>query len=217
MNFLTLLARRLRTAAPPLLAVLLTIVLAGAALAQEPPSPPGGPPGNPLNNDPSANPPVNPSTPPENPPTGGGPPGTPPSQPPSTPNNGTMPDPMLPTMATGHPSAPFTPPADCIVAHAATPAQLCPIDGDLQYCFIGADGASQQGPWIQPFSQLATLGAWSIYTGTNPKTGKSVQINYLAAENKIRVSTFYPDTQYDTNKPYNFTVDTDHNISHEAW
>ena len=48
-------------------------------------------------------------------------------------------------------------------------------------------------------------------------TGKSVQITYLAAENKIRISTFYPDTQYDTNKPYNFTVDSNYSVSHEAW
>lgn len=121
---------------------------------------------------------------------------------------------------TPHPSAPFTPPADCIVAHAATPAQLCSVGGGLQYYFIGADGSSQPGPWIQPFSELATLhsaGAASLYSGTNPKTGKSVQIHYLISENKIRVSTFYPDTQYDTNKPYNFTVDSNNSVNHEAW
>ena len=106
-----------------------------------------------------------------------------------------------------HPSAPFTPPADCIVAHAATPAQLCPVAGGLQYYFIGS-GSSQPGPWIQPFSELATLhaGVASLYSGTNPFTGKSVQIHYLPADQKIRISTFYPDNEYDTNKPYNFTV-----------
>jgi hypothetical protein len=121
---------------------------------------------------------------------------------------------------TPHPSAPFSPPADCIVAHAATPAQLCPVSGGLQYYFIGADGSSQPGPWIQPLSELATLhstGFASLYSGTNPKTGKSVQIHFLGSENKIRVSTFYPDTQYDTNKPYNFTVDSNNSVSHEAW
>ena len=117
-----------------------------------------------------------------------------------------------------HASAPFTPPANCIVAHAATPAQLCPIGGGIQYYFIGP-GSSQPGPWIQPFSELATLhaGGASIYSGTNPFTGKSVQIHYLPADQKIRVSTFYPDNQYDTNKPYNFTVDANNSVSHEAW
>ena len=47
----------------------------------------------------------------------------------------------------------------------------------------------------------------SLYTGANPLTSKPVQIDYLPAERKIRVSTYYPDTQYDTNKPYTFTVD----------
>ena len=116
-----------------------------------------------------------------------------------------------------HPSAPFTPPTDCIVAHAATPAQLCSVGGGLQYYFIGADGSSSQGPWISPFGDLATAASASVYSGTNPLTGKSVQITYLAAENKIRISTFYPDTEYDTNKPYNFTVDANNSVSHEAW
>ena len=104
------------------------------------------------------------------------------------------------------------------MAHAATPAQLCPIGGGLQYYFIGS-GSSQAGPWIQPLSELATLhaGVASIYSGTNPFTGKPVQIHYLPADQKIRVSTFYPDNQYDTNKPYNFTVDANNSVSHEAW
>ena len=70
-----------------------------------------------------------------------------------------------------------------------------------------------------PFSELATLhaGGASLYSGTNPFTGKSVQIHYMPAEQKIRVSTFYPDNQYDTNKPYNFTVDANNSVSHEAW
>ncbi len=116
-----------------------------------------------------------------------------------------------------HPSAPFTPPANCIVAHAATPAQLCPIGGGLQYYYIGADGSAQQGPWIQSFGELSTAGSSSVFSGTNPKTGKSVTITYLAATNKIRISTFYPDNEYDTNKAYNFTVDSSNNVSHEAW
>ena len=89
----------------------------------------------------------------------------------------------------------------------------------LQYYFIGADGSSQTGPWIRPFSELATLhsGGASLYSGTNPFTGKSVQIHYLPADQKIRISTFYPDTEYDTNKPYNFTVDSGNTVTHEAW
>ena len=104
------------------------------------------------------------------------------------------------------------------MAHAATPAQLCPIGGGIQYYFIGP-GSSQPGPWIQSLSDLATLhaGVVSLYSGTNPFTGKSVQIHYMPADQKIRVSTFYPDNQYDTNKPYNFTVDANNSVSHEAW
>ena len=120
-----------------------------------------------------------------------------------------------------HPSAPSTPSSDCIVAHAATPAQLCPVAGGLQYYFIGADGSSQAGPYIKPFSELATLhtsgASVSLYTGTNSLTSKSVHIDYLPTDRKIRVSTYYPDTQYDTDKPYTFTVNGSNSVSHIAW
>ncbi len=48
-------------------------------------------------------------------------------------------------------------------------------------------------------------------------TGKSGAIYYLPAEKKLRISTYYPDTQYDVNKPYVFTVDSGHNVVHEQW
>ena len=119
-----------------------------------------------------------------------------------------------------HPSAPSTPSSDCVVAHAATPAQLCPVAGGLQYYFIGADGSTSIGPFISPFTDLASLytaGDVQLYSGVNPLTGKSVQIHYLASTYNIRVSTYYPDTQYDTDKPYTFTVNGSNSVSHIAW
>ncbi len=227
------LKKSVRIATPVLLALLLSIaILPGAALAQPTDTPdqvpaPNGAPGAP--GEPSTNPPANPpvttppvTTPPETTPPETTPPETTPPEttPPETDPPVTDPpvtDPPV-TDPQPHASAPFTPPADCIVAHAATPAQLCPIGGGLQYYFIGS-GGSQPGPWIQSLSDLATLhaGVVSLYSGTNPLTGKSVQIHYLPADQKIRVSTFYPDNQYDTNKPYNFTVDANNSVSHEAW
>ena len=104
--------------------------------------------------------------------------------------------------------------------HAATPAQLCPVAGGLPYYFIGPGGSSRTGPHLAPFSELAALHATgapgSLYTGANSFTGKPVQIDYLPAEPKIRVSAYYPDTQYDTNKPYVFTVDSGNSVAHEG-
>ena len=208
----------LRIAAPFLLVLMLALaLLPGTVLAQT--GPPGSPDGTGPGGGPGSGPPTqNPVTPTPTPvptvpagtPPGIGGPGGPGGGPPAaTPTATPTPAPTNQP----HPGAPFTPPANCIVAHAATPAQLCPIGGGLQYYFIGADGASSQGPWIAPFGQLTA----SVFSGTNPRTGKSVTITYLAAENKIRISTFYPDTQYDINKPYNFTVDANNNVSHEAW
>ena len=214
--------KNLRTAMPFLVALLLVLAILPAAVFAQPPGPggPGSGPGGPGSGPPSTDPPTatpTATTGPGSNPGGGGPSGGPPGggQP------GVMPSPTATAVPANnnmpHPSAPFTPPANCIVAHAATPAQLCPIDGGLQYYFIGADGSAQPGPWIQPFSELAALASWSVYSGTNAKTGKSVTITYLAAENMIRISTFYPDNEYDTDKPYTFTVDSSYAVNHEAW
>lgn len=211
------------------LALLLAVALAGTALANPPGGhggPGGGDPGGqgttnngpqnghggPGGSGPGNQQPVN-----NGPGTGsGGPGGGGPGNMEPAPSQSSDPDPTA-----AHPDAPSTPSGDCIVAHAATPAQLCPIAGGLQYYFIGSDGSSSVGPYLAPFSELATLytvgTSVSLYTGSNPFTSKSVQIDYLPADSKIRVSTYYPDTQYDTNKPYTFTVNTSNSVTHEAW
>ena len=117
--------------------------------------------------------------------------------------------------------APSWPPSNMIVTHAATQVQLAPVNEGLQAYFIGPGGVGHSGPWIESFASLAakhpTGGAVTLYTGTNPGTGKPVTIYYLASEKKIRVSTYYPDTQYDVNKPYVFTVDSGHAVVHDQW
>lgn len=221
-------SKRVSIATPLIVALLLAIAaLPGAALAAPPPTPPDD-----QNNQQQAPPP---------PPGGGGaqptptPPPPPPDDntqqaPPPPPDDNQQQAPPPPPSSNGgqqqtptanaHPDAPDFPSADCIVTHAATPAQLCPVAGGLQYYFIGADGSSQTGPYIKPFSELAVLhtaGTVSLYTGSNPFTGKSVTIDYLVSDDKLRISTYYPDTQYDTDKPYTFTVDTGNAVTHEAW
>ena len=201
------LTRTRRIALPLALALLFTLAFTAVAFAH-----PEGDPGHThpqIGNPPSSNQPANPGTPPPGPPTG--PTGTP-AGPSNNPPGATE---------TSHPSAPFTPPANCIVAHAATPAQLCPVGGGLQYYFIGPGGVSSGGPWIDSFANLAghyaAGGGVSLFSGSNPLTGKQVDITYLPSEQKLRISTYYPDNQYDINKPYVFTVDTGNAIKHEAW
>jgi hypothetical protein len=108
-----------------------------------------------------------------------------------------------------------------IVTHAATPAQLVKSGGGLQYYFIGADGTASTGPVFPSFSELAEMypsGDWvPLLDAPNPLTGKHVNVDYIPNEQKIRVSTHYPDNEYDTNKPYIFTVDADYSVSHQAW
>ena len=232
------LKKNLRIAAPFLFALLLALAILPAAVLAQPPepgfeggegpagpgndpsSPGGGPPSGPTSPTATRMPTAAATAPAGPPPTATAPAGPGTGGPPTaTPTATSVANPVATSAPNTqpHPSAPFTPPAGCIVAHAATPGQVCPIGGGLQYYFIGADGSSSQGPWISPFGDLAAAASASVYSGANPLTGKSVQITYLAAENKIRISTFYPDTQYDTNKPYNFTVDSNYSVSHEAW
>ena len=229
--------RKVRIATTHVLVLLLALaLLPGAALA----NPPGPLPPENNNNNQNQNNPAPPSSTPAPPASTPAPPGgntqNLPAPPPgggnsggsNSPNNPPPPPSSSPTPtatanpgASAHPDAPEFPSADCIVTHAATPAQLCPIAGGLQYYFIGADGSSQTGPYIKPFSELATLHTSGtsvrLYTGTNPFTSKSVHIDYLPTDNKLRISTYYPDTMYDTDKPYTFTVDSGNSVSHEAW
>lgn len=114
-------------------------------------------------------------------------------------------------------------PDNRVVKHAATPAQLIKAGEGLHYYFIGADGSASTGPYITSFAKLAEMhptgGAVSLYSGTNPLTGKSVNIYYLADQMKIQVNTFYPAShdQYNPHKAYNFTVDSSYSVNHLAW
>ena len=203
--------KRLKLATVVLLTLILTVALAPAAFAQTidgggppPPSIPGD--GN------------NVTTPPPSGGTGGTTP------PPTGGSGGTTPPPTGGSGSDGGGGggmAPSWPPSNMIVQHAATQVQLAPVNDGLQTYFIAPGGVGHSGPWIESFASLATKhptgGAVTLYTGSNPGTGKPITIYYLASEKKIRVSTYYPDTQYDTNKPYVFTVDSGHNVVHDQW
>ena len=101
---------------------------------------------------------------------------------------------------------------NCHVKHAATPAQICSVPNGLRYWYIGADGSAQMGPFLPDSPKI-------VFNGTNPMTGKSVSIDYVTEGDKVllRVQTFYPDNEYDTNKPYVFTLDPGHNVNHIQW
>ena len=109
------------------------------------------------------------------------------------------------------------PPPNAIVLHAATPIQLSAAGTGLRVYFIARDGSSDVGPFFDTFSILAhtyPTDAVTLYSGRNPGTGKPVTIEYLPAEKKLRVSTFYADRPpHDFDKPYVFTVDANHTIT----
>ena len=114
------------------------------------------------------------------------------------------------------------PPPNAIVYHAATPIQISALGGGLHFYFIGPDGAAQSGAVTGSLSTLAEMypsgSAVSLYSGSNPGSGKPVTIEYLPADMKIRVSTYYADKPpHDFDKAYIFTVDADHSVTHERW
>ena len=102
---------------------------------------------------------------------------------------------------------------DCHIQHAARPAQICSVPNGLQYWYIGADGSAQPGPFLPDLPRIES------FSGTNPMTGKPVTIDYVTEGDKtlLRVQTYYPDNEYDTNKPYVFTLDAGHNVNHIQW
>ena len=202
-----------------ILALVLTIAFAPVVVAQTPTPqpPPPDPPAEGTRTTPA-------------PPSGGSGPPLPPGTTPTPVPPGTTPTPPAPPGnggnggngnggSSGGMMAPAWPPSNLIVHHAATQVQLAPVNDGLQTYLIGADGTGHSGPYIDSFSNLAQAhaGVATLWTGTNPGTGKSVTIYYLPAENKLRISTYYPDTQYDVNKPYVFTVDAGHNVVHDQW
>ena len=140
-----------------------------------------------------------------------------------TPSSGTPPPP--PASSTPGTSEPPPPPSsgsnttpvysgvDCHIRHAATPAQICSVENGLQYWFIGADGSAQPGPFLPDSPRI------EIYNGVNTLTGKSVTIDYVIEGEKtlLRVSTYYPDNEYDTDKPYVFTLDPGYEVNHIQW
>ena len=197
-------------AAVVILTLLLTAALASVASAQTPGNPPSVPP--------TATPTATVA-----PPTGGGGGGPSGGLPPGGPTPGSGGGGQPPTPGGGGGSgatAPAWPPPELIVTHAATPFQLTPVGAGLVGYFIGPDGTGYSGPYIDSFSNLAashSVGVVQLYSGTNPGSGKPVTISYLASEKKIHISTFYPDTEYDTNKKYVFTVDAGHTVTHIHW
>ena len=214
------------------LALLLALVWTGTVAAQGPPGPgepgfdpgsggPGGP-GGPSTEDPTVVQPA-PTAVPTQPAPGNGP-GGPGDNGPGGNGNGNMggngngngDDQMM------HKPGPRAYEASGrIVMHAATPAQLVKSGDGLQYYFVGADGSTVTGPHIPSFSKLAEMypsGAWvPLLDAPNPLTGKQVNVDYIPNEKKIRVFTYYPDNEYDTNKQYIFNFGADYNINVEAW
>lgn len=121
------------------------------------------------------------------------------------------------------PMAPVNwPPPNAIVRHAATPIQISSLAGGLQVYLIHPGGSATNGPLLASLSGLAEMhpegDPVQLYDGVNPGSGKPVMIEYLPAEMKLRVSTFYADKPpHDFDKAYIFTVDADHSVNHERW
>ena len=208
--------RRFRLAIVVVLTLLLTVALAPAAAANTPP--PAVDPGS--GGGDSAEPEVT------NPPNLGDDDDNGGTNPPDL-NGGTNP-PDLNGNGDGDDSAPSMPPSDswpppnAIVHHAATPVQISALSGGLRVYLIAPDGTGTTGPLLASLSDLAEMhpdgGAVELYSGTNPGSGKPVTIEYLPADMKLRVSTFYADKPpHDFDKAYIFTVDADHSVTHERW
>lgn len=206
-----------RLALGTLIVLLLTVASTAVAAAHAAPllsddvrrAPPPIPTGN---GNGSSNPPPGPQTP--NPPSTGGD-----GQTPSAGSSGGVAPPATENGLIKPVIYPWPPP-NAIVLHAATPIQLSQAGTGLRVYFISRDGTSTIGPFFDEFGILAHnySDPVTLYTGSNPGTGKPVTIDYIPSDNKLRISTFYADRPpHDIDKPYVFTVDAQHNVVHEQW
>ena len=191
------------------MALILTIALASVAAAQGPPPPPP-PPGFEGGATPTATSSIDQPPPPPGFNGGGGGNNSGGGVPPPATENGLIKPVIYPW-----------PPPNAIVLHAATPIQLSQAGSGLRVYFIDRDGTSTIGPFFDNFTILAHTyhgDPVTLYEGSNPGTGKPVTIDYLPSERLLRVSTFYADRPpHDFNKPYVFTVDADHTVTHLQW
>lgn len=128
-------------------------------------------------------------------------------------------------MAVPSTSTPKPRPPSCIVPHPATPVQVCrnKKTGALHFYFVGHKEVFS-GPMFPPITEMALdyptgylLPEVELYRGTSTGSGKEVVVHYLTYSNQLRVSTYYADNEYDTNKPYIFTIDSDGRVTHLAW
>ena len=210
-------SQRSRLAIGVLLALLLTVALAPAAAAATPPPAidPGGGGDDPV----ATNPPPGESGNGDNG-NGGNGGGPPPTN--GNGGNGGGPPPTDGNGGNGMMEPLNWPPPNAIVRHAATPIQISSLSGGLQVYLIGPDGTAAGGPRLASLSDLAEMhpggDAVQLYQGVNPGSGKPVTIEYLPADKKLRVSTFYADKPpHDFDKAYIFTVDADHSVNFERW
>ena len=127
------------------------------------------------------------------------------------------------TPESGKPNPP--PPSSCIVAHAATPVQVCRNNktGALHFHFVGAADVFS-GPVFPSITEISsdyppghTSSEIEIYRGTSTGTGKEVLVHFVTKGAHLRVTTYYADSEYDTDKPYVFTISQDGKVTHLAW
>ena len=116
-------------------------------------------------------------------------------------------------------------PTTCIVAHAATPVQVCRDNetGALHFYFVGQKDVFS-GPMFPSITEMMPdypLGhvpsEVELYRGMSTGTGKKVLVHYPTFSGQLRVSTYYADNMYDVNKPYAFTIKQDGTVTHLAW
>ena len=110
---------------------------------------------------------------------------------------------------------------NCLIKHAATPVQLCPVgDGSGWWLHYNGGDGTISGPYIPDEDVLIEMGvseqAQLLAYEFNPFSGKAVQIIWLPDIRVIRVNTYYADSPYDTDKPYVFDV-AGETVIHSEW
>ena len=96
--------------------------------------------------------------------------------------------------------------------HAATPLAVYPTPYDSQSLDFYAIVSAREGQYIFSLPRPETLraqghGGGLLLQTSHPFSGKSISVSYQLAQNRLLVSTFYPDAPpHDIDKPYVYAL-----------
>lgn len=121
---------------------------------------------------------------------------------------------------TATPSAPPWRP-ECLLKHAGAPLTLCEsMSKSGWWVYYLGKGKIKTGPYIPKAETMMAQGVTEnelLWSATSPTTGKSVMVQWLGDEKRIRVVTYYAPAPHAWHKAYVFDILAGDEVLHREW